>query len=65
MFTLEAEYITLSQGMRELVSARFLLLEICNRIEYDLSDVSQVCKVREDKYGTENLANSKVSLMKL
>ena len=43
--------------------ARRLLLKICNRIEYDLSDVAQVCKVWEDNYGTENLANSKGPLM--
>ena len=59
MSTLEAEYIALSQEMREIVSAHHLLLESCNRIEYDLSDMSQVYKAWENNAGTDNLANSK------
>ena len=61
--TLEAEYIALSQGMWELVSSHCLLLEIFNRTEYDLYNMSQVCKIWEDNYGNENIANSKGSLM--
>ena len=61
--TLEAEYIALSQGMRELVSARRLVLELCERMNMDLKSVSQVSKAWEDNVGTQNSANSKGPLM--
>ena len=61
--TLEAEYIALSQGMRELVSARRLVLELGESMDMDLKSVSQVSKVWEDNVGTQNLANSKGPLM--
>ena len=61
--TLEAEYIALSQGMRELVSARRLVLELGERMNMDLKSVSQVSKAWEDNVGTQNLANSKGPLM--
>ena len=57
--TLEAEYIALSQGMRELVSARRLVLELGERMNMNLKSVSQVSKAWEDNVGTQNLANSK------
>ena len=57
--TLEAEYITLSQGMREMVSARRLLFELASWMDYDLQDISHVSKAWEDNTGTENLVNSK------
>ena len=61
--TLKAEYIALSQGMRELVSARRLVLELGERMNMDLKSVSQVSKAWEDNVGTQNLANSKGPLM--
>ena len=61
--TLEAEYIALSQSMRELVSARRLVLELGERMNMDLKSVSQVSKAWEDNVGTQNLANSKGPLM--
>ena len=61
--TLEAEYIALSQGMRELVSARRLVLELGERMNMNLKSVSQVPKTWEDNVGTQNLANSKGPLM--
>ena len=61
--TLEAEYIALSQGMRELVSARRLVLELGERMNMDLKTVSKVSKAWEDNVGTQNLANSKGPLM--
>ena len=61
--TLEAEYIALSQGMRELVSARSLVLELGERMNMNLKSVSQVSKAWEDNVGTQNLANSKGPLM--
>ena len=60
---LEAEYISLSQGIRELVSARRLLFELENRMDYDLQEISHVSKVWEDNIGTENIANSKGTLI--
>ena len=65
MSTLEAEYIALSQGMRELVSARRLVLELGERMNMDLKSVPQVSKAWEDNVGTQNLANSKGLLMSL
>ena len=61
--TLEAEYIALSQGMRDLVSARRLMAELGERMSYKLNKVSHVSKVWEDNTGTQNLANSKGPLM--
>ena len=43
--TLEAEYIALSQGMRDLVSARRLMAALGKRMNYKLNDVSHVSKV--------------------
>ena len=63
MSTLEAEYIALSQGMRDLVSARRLIAELGKRMNYKLAKVSHVSKVWEDNTGTQNLANSKGPLM--
>ena len=42
--TFEAEYIALSQGMRELVSERRLVLELGERMNMELKSVSQVSK---------------------
>ena len=61
--TLEAEYIALSQGMRELVSARSMVLELAMKMNLDLKGVSTVSKAWEDNVGTQNLANSKGPLM--
>jgi len=46
--TLEAEYIALSQGMRDLVSARRLMTELGKRMNYKLDNISHVSKVWED-----------------
>ena len=43
--TLEAEYITLSQGMRELVYARRLMFELGKKMKYDLQSMLHVSKV--------------------
>ena len=61
--TLEAEYIALSQGMRDLVSARRLLAELGERMNYKVINTSHISKVWEDNTGTQNLANSKGPLM--
>ena len=60
---MQAEYIALSQGIRELVSAKSLVLELGEQMNYDLKSVSSVSKVWEDNVGTQNLANSKGPLM--
>ena len=59
MSTLEAEYIAFSQGMRKLVSARRLVLELGECMNMTPKIVSQVSKALEDNVGTQNLANSK------
>ena len=61
--TLEAEYVALSQGMRELVATRRLVLELCSRIHFNINDASTVSCAWEDNMGTQNLANSKGSIM--
>ena len=63
--TLEAEYIALSQGMRELVLERNLVLELRKNTNLNLKQVGLVSKTWEDKIGTQNLANSKELLMSL
>ena len=63
LYMLEAEYIALSQGMRDLVSARRLVDELGKRMNYKLDKVSHVYKVWEDNTGTQKLANSKGPLM--
>ena len=63
MSTLEAEYTALSQGMRELVSSKRLVLELGERIDYDLKSVSNVSKIWDDHVGTQNLVNRKDPLM--
>ena len=45
--------------MRKLVSARILLFELANRMDYDLQDMSHVSKAWEDNTGTDNFSNSK------
>lgn len=61
--TLEAEYIALSQGMRDLVSAWRLMAELGEKMNYKMERISHVSKVWEDNTGTQNLANSKGPLM--
>ena len=61
--TLEAEYIALSQGMRDLVSARRLMAELGERMNYKIDYISHISKVWEDNTGAQNLANSKGPLM--
>ena len=61
--TIKAEYITLSQGMRELVSTRRLIANLGKRMSYKLDKVSYISKVWDDNTGTQNLSNSKGPLM--
>ena len=49
--TLEAEYIALSQGMRDLVSARRLMAELGERMNYKMDNISHISKVWEDNTG--------------
>ena len=50
--TLEAEYIALSQGMRKLVAARNLVLELRERTSLDFNGLGLVSKAWEDNIGT-------------
>ena len=61
---LEVEYITLSQGMIELVTARILMLELRERINTKLKGILHESKVWEDSTGAQNLGNNKGPLMK-
>ena len=63
MSTLEAEYIALSSGMRELVAARGLMFELSKQMKFDQIKLSNVSKAWEDNTGAQNLANSKGPLM--
>ena len=63
MLTLEAEYIALSRGIRELVSARKLVLDLKDDMELDLKRVGAVSKAREGNIGTQTLLKSKGPLM--
>ena len=45
------------------MSTKRLVLELGERINYDLKSVSNVSKVWEDNVGTQNLANRKGPLM--
>ena len=61
--TLEAEYIALSSGMRELVAARGLMFEMSKQMKFRHIKLSNVSKALEDNTGAQNLANSKGPLM--
>ena len=63
MSTLEAEYIALSSGMRELVAARGLMFELSKQMKFNQIKLSNVSKAWEDNTGAQNLANSKGPLM--
>ena len=56
---LEAEYIALSQDMRELVAPRNLVLELKDQTNLELSGVGIVSKAWEDSIDTQNLFNSR------
>ena len=49
--------------MRELVSARNLVLELKKNTGLDLKEIELVSKVWEDNVGTQNIANSKGCLI--
>ena len=49
--------------MRELVSAKSLVLELGDRMNLNLKSVSKVSKAWEDNVGTHHLVNSKDPLM--
>ena len=57
--TLEAEYIAPPQGMRYLVSARRLMAELGEQVNYKMDKISHISKVWEDNTGTPNLAKNK------
>ena len=61
--TLEAGYIALFQGMRELVSTRILVIELSKRMDLDLAGVAIVSKSWGDNIGTQNLAKRKGPFM--
>ena len=63
MPTLEAEYIALSQGPREYVSAQIILLYLSKQMNLELNGVTTMSKALEDNIGLQNLANSKDLLM--
>ena len=63
LFTLDAEYIALSQGMRDLVSTRRLMAELDEQINYKTDKVFLVSKVWEDNTKIQNLANRKGPFM--
>ena len=52
--TLEADYIAFSQVIRELVSARSIVLELAVNMNMDLKGDSTVSKVSEDNVGTQH-----------
>lgn len=52
--TLEAEYIALKQEMRELVSARSLVLELGERMNLELKEALDVSKEWKDNIGTHS-----------
>ena len=60
--TLETEYIALSQGMRDLVSARRLVTELSDHMNLKLAKDSHVSKVWEDNTGIQNLKIAKSHL---
>ena len=55
--TTEAEYISLSHSMRELIPFRSLVLEFQERLQYLSSATTISCKVFEDNNGALELAN--------
>lgn len=58
--TLEAEYIDLSPGTRELVaSGRGLLFELCKHMKFKHMGLSSISKALEDNTGAQNLGSSK------
>ena len=57
--TLEAEYITLSWRMMDLVSDRNLVLELRDNISLEFDSVGLVSKAWEDNIRIQNLASSK------
>ena len=59
MSTLEAEYITLFSGMRELVTARGLMFELSKQMRFHPIKLSKVSKAWEENTGAQNLSNSK------
>ena len=63
LLMLEAEYIALSRGIRELVSARKLVLDLKDDMKLDLKRVGVVSKAREGNIGTQNLLKSRGPLM--
>ena len=56
--TMEAEYIALSMGMRELVPARELIKEIADGLKIERDESSTISKVWEDNNGCLLLASS-------
>ena len=60
---LESECVALSQGMRELVAARRLVLELGQRMSMELKTVSKMSKSWEENVGTQHSSSSEGPLM--
>lgn len=60
--TMHAEYIALSQSMRDLLPTKGLLLEVANALNVEHDNVAQVSKVWEDNNGALKLANTELPI---
>ena len=56
--TQHAEYVSLSNSMRELLPVQGLLQELTGKFDIDRDEVAKVTKVYEDNQGCLNLAKS-------
>jgi hypothetical protein len=56
--TTEAEYIALSQALRELIPMQSLLKEISEMTKFELGDTVAHCTIFEDNQGCVDLINS-------
>jgi len=60
--TMHAEYIALSQSMRDLLPTKGLLQEVAHSLEIEHDKVAQVSKVWEDNNGALKLANTELPI---
>ena len=58
---MHAEYVALSQGMRELIPVKRQVDEICEVLHVIRDEETKLVKVHEDNEGAMNLANSPLS----
>jgi hypothetical protein len=59
--TMHAEYVALSQGMRELIPVKRQVDELCGVLHVIRDEETKLVKVHEDNEGAMNLANSPLS----